>query len=131
MKLTATQETESRRIAQLLYSLVKISGRSMRSIEQELGLGSSSLLKVLNGRIQLQFGHILKILDALEITPAQFFQVAYSERARPSKLIEQLLRYEHLDSAEKSEDSEAYVRRVVLQMFAEFARMDGAPHSGR
>jgi transcriptional regulator with XRE-family HTH domain len=120
MDLTPEQEAESRRIAALLHSLVKFSGRSMRSIEEELGVGSSSLAKVLKGAIQLQFGHILKILDVLDVSPAQFFHVAYSGRVRANKLVEQWRRYEEMDAG-RDETSEALVRRVVREIFGELS----------
>jgi transcriptional regulator with XRE-family HTH domain len=120
MDLTPDQEAESRRIAALLHSLVKFSGRSIRSIEEELGVGSSSLGKVLKGSIQLQYGHILKILEAIGVTPAQFFQVAYSARVRANKVVEQWRRYEELDTA-KDDTPETMVRRVVREIFGELS----------
>jgi transcriptional regulator with XRE-family HTH domain len=120
MDLTPDQEAESRRIAALLHSLVKFSGRSMRSIEEELGVGSSSLAKVLKGAIQLQYGHILKILEVLGVTPAQFFQVAYSSRVRASKLVEQWRRYEEMDAA-KDDTTETTVRRIIREIFGELS----------
>ena len=73
-------DPEVRRVAELLSMVVRMSGRSRRSIEEELGLGSSGLSKILNGTVRLQMSHILSILQAVEVDPGEFFQVAYPRR---------------------------------------------------
>ncbi len=84
-------EPEVRRLADLLAMVVRVSGRSRRSIEAELGLGSSGLSKILNGTVRLQMSHILSLLEAVEVDPNEFFQVAYPRRrARKSPLMEEI-----------------------------------------
>jgi len=47
-------DKEARRLIELLSHLVKISGRSLRSMEDDLGMGSSVMSKILNGVIRPQ-----------------------------------------------------------------------------
>ena len=75
-------DEESRRLARLLGQLLKLDHRSVRSVEQDLGLGSSALGKVLNGNIRLQASHIFMVLNVLEMTPAQFFHMVYPRKPR-------------------------------------------------
>ncbi|HET9226721.1 MAG TPA: hypothetical protein VFR31_08640, partial [Thermoanaerobaculia bacterium] len=73
-------ESDVRRLAELLEQVVRLSKRSRRSLESELGLGSSGLSKVLRGTVRLQISHVLSILEVLEVDPYDFFRAAYSRR---------------------------------------------------
>lgn len=75
-------------MAKLLGVLVRTSDRSLRSLEQELGLGSAGLSKILNGTVRLQLSHILKITEALGVEPGHFFRWAFPTQGRPSGLIQ-------------------------------------------
>ena len=81
-------EREAVRLAELLSLLVRVSGRPRRSIEQELGLGSGGLGKILGGTTRLQMSHVLMILAALGVDPGDFFRWVYPFRGRSSELIE-------------------------------------------
>lgn len=70
-------EEEAQRLVSLLRRLVKLSGRSMRSLEAEVNLGSSLLGKILGGTIRPQLVHFLKICDGLGLSPIEFFEIAY------------------------------------------------------
>jgi transcriptional regulator with XRE-family HTH domain len=70
-------EEEAQRLVSLLRRLVKLSGRSMRSLEAEVDLRSSLLGKILSGTIRLQLVHLLKICDGLGMSPREFFEIAY------------------------------------------------------
>ena len=83
-------DEESRRLARLLGSLLKLDHRSVRSVEQDLGLGSSALGKVLNGNIRLQVSHIFMVLNVLEMTPAQFFHMVYPRKPSMHRLTQEL-----------------------------------------
>lgn len=80
---------ESRRLAHLLGVLVRTSGRSLRSLEKDLGLGSAGLSKVLNGTVRLQVEHVLRITEALGVDPGDFFRWAFPYRGRPGRLIQE------------------------------------------
>lgn len=81
-------DEETRRVAKLLGVLVRTSDRSLRSLEQDLGLGSAGLSKILNGTVRLQLSHILKITEALGVEPGHFFRWAFPTQGRPSGLIQ-------------------------------------------
>lgn len=119
-------ESQARRVARLLGLVVEQSGRSRRSIEAELGLGSSGLSKILNGKVRLQMSHVLSILQAVEVDPGEFFQVAYPRRRAPRKggLLKEarLLMKEteseagETDGGEELEDFDERVRLVILRL---------------
>lgn len=128
-------EIETRRLADLLDQVVRLSKRSRRSLEAELGLGSSGLSKILRGTIRLQVSHVLSILAALQVDPYDFFRVAYGRRRlEKSPLIEQLRALveperekeaaprEERPAGEDLPDFENRVRQVLLKLFSEGAR---------
>jgi transcriptional regulator with XRE-family HTH domain len=118
---------ESRRLAELLSLLVRLSRRSRRSIEEELGLGSSALSKILGGTVRLQVTHVLEILAVLEVDPGDFFRVAYPRRhLRQSPLLERARSFlqpedEEAGGEEGFEELPEFqerVRRVLLQLLS-------------
>lgn len=68
---------EALRLAGMLKTLAKSKGRSIRSLEQQMGVGTSIFHKVLKGEVTLHLRHLLMIADALEIDWAEFFHLAY------------------------------------------------------
>jgi len=121
METSEDHQKESRRLAALLLLLVRLSGRNVRSIEEQLGVGNGALGKVLNGTVRLQVEHILLILDVLGITPAQFFHRAYSreERVKPHPLDDLLneSRGHEITEEEETRRTEKIVRRVIRDIF--------------
>ncbi|MGH9360610.1 MAG: helix-turn-helix domain-containing protein [Thermoanaerobaculia bacterium] len=71
---------EADRIRQLLETAVRISGRSRRQLERDLGLGKSYLTQLFNGRIELKVRVLLAILKEVGVDPLVFFQIAHSPR---------------------------------------------------
>jgi hypothetical protein len=128
MESEARNEEESHRLAKLLADLIVLSRRSVRSIEQQYGVGSSGLGKVLNGTVRLQAGHIFMILDALGMTPGQFFQLAYPRREKPHPLAAELRKTQGLapaaDDQELAGDFEERTRQVILRLFADVIRQE-------
>jgi transcriptional regulator with XRE-family HTH domain len=127
--------SEGRRLAGLLEQLVRQSKRSRRSLEADLGLGSSGLSKILKGSIRLQVSHVLSVLEALQVDPYDYFRVAYAKRRLPkSPLIEQLRALAEAERekepSEKEEppegdelpEFEERVRQVLLKLLRESAR---------
>lgn len=121
MQTSEDRQQESRRLAALLLLLVRLSGRNVRSIEEQLGVGNGALGKVLNGTVRLQIDHILMILDVLGLTPAQFFHRAYSreERVKPHPLDDLLdeSRGHKITEEEETRRTEKLVRRVIRDIF--------------
>lgn len=79
---------ETRRLAQMLRLLIRISGRPLRDVERELGLGSGMLSKILLGRLRLQVSHVLMITRFLGIDPGDFFRWAYPYKGQPHELVQ-------------------------------------------
>lgn len=129
--LDSSIDAETRRLADLLGHVVRLSKRSRRSLEAELSLGSSGLSKILKGTIRLQVSHVLSVLDALQVDPYDFFRVAYGRRRlEKSPLIEQLRalvepgREKETEKAERQAggelpDFEDRVRQVLLKLLSE------------
>jgi transcriptional regulator with XRE-family HTH domain len=115
-------DEESRRLARLLAYLLKLDDRSIRSVEQELGLGSSALGKVLNGTIRLQMSHVLMILGVLDMPPGEFFSLAYPQKSlAPHRLVKEMARLQGPEG-EESPQFEARVRRTLLRLLWELLR---------
>lgn len=118
----ADPEEESLRLANLLLRLVRLSGRSVRSIEHELGVGSSALGKVLKGNIRLQISHVVMVCNVLGLTPAHFFQLAYPKKQPRNALVEELERADraeaHNELLSDRREAEELVRRVLREIFS-------------
>lgn len=116
-------EREAKRLVDLLTRLIRLSGRSLRSLEEELGLGSSVLSKILNGVIRPQLGYVLMICSALGVPPAQFFRLAYPDAGPAGPLVEQFLEAEGRKRLEKEEkapdDLDARVREALFRVLDE------------
>ena len=119
MKRDQGHEEESRRLAQLLYQMLRIQNRSQRSIEQQLGLGSAGLSKILNGTIRLQAGHLLMILGVLGISPGQFFRAAYPKEEPEHPTLAKLREIKGETVEEDSPVFDARVRRSLLRLLQE------------
>lgn len=122
---------ESRRLAELLSLLVQLSRRSRRSIEEELGLGSSALSKILGGTVRLQVTHVLDLLAVLEVDPGNLFRMAYPRRRlRQSPLLEKARAFLQPEEEEPGgeagfdelPDFEERVRRALLQLISREGR---------
>jgi transcriptional regulator with XRE-family HTH domain len=117
------QEQEVRRIAEHLQELIRIEKRSQRSIEQQLGLGSAILSKMLNGTIRLQLSHVLMVLSALEIPPGQFFRAVFPNRGGKEHPALVKLREMHGELVEQdSPELDDRIRRSLLRILKEPSR---------
>jgi len=120
-------DEESRRLARLLGGLLKLDHRSVRSVEQDLGLGSSALGKVLNGNIRLQVSHIFMVLNVLEMTPAQFFHTVYPRKPALHRLTQELREAQGLPAVDEPNDPEleAKIKRILLRILSGLLRAEG------
>lgn len=117
---------EALRLAGMLKTLAKSKRRSIRSLEQRMGVGTSIFHKVLKGDVTLQLRHLLMIADALEIDWAEFFHLAYPRAsAAPAATGGSLLGDLHRalgepegPAAEEISDAEfeAKVKRVLIHL---------------
>ena len=70
-------EDEVRRLTEVLDAVIRVSHRTRRSLEEELGLGSAAMSKILSGTVRLQVIHVVMIAKALGMDPGEFFKIAY------------------------------------------------------
>jgi len=68
---------EIQRICRLLEALLVLSKVQPQEVATRLGSTPGTLRRLLAGEIELKLRHILDILEALGISPATFFRVAY------------------------------------------------------
>ena len=94
---------ETLRLARLLASLARQKGRSIRSLEQQMGVADSLFHKVLKGQVTLQVRHMLMIADALGIEWSELFGLAYPQSGAP-------------EAAGKDADFDARVIRVLQRL---------------
>jgi transcriptional regulator with XRE-family HTH domain len=121
-----THADEVARISRILQQLIEIDGRSQRTLEPLLGLGSSGLSKVLNGVVRLQMDHVLRILDVLEIPPGQFFAEVFPSRGKKHAA---LLKLREINGAPEEEDSpefDARVGRALLRILQDQLQQETA-----
>jgi len=76
-------EAESRRILELLSTLIRILGLSNREIERRVGLSPSYLSRLFGGYLELKMEHVLEIGRALGLEPQEFFELAYPKSSEP------------------------------------------------
>ena len=71
---------ETRRLLGLILAVAKREGKSLRSLEKKLGVGTSVLTKVASGRVIAQVRHLLMLCDALDIPWQDFYAMACKEK---------------------------------------------------
>ncbi|MFY9823543.1 MAG: helix-turn-helix transcriptional regulator [Thermoanaerobaculia bacterium] len=100
-------EEETLRLGQVLKALAKSREKSIRSLEQKMEVADGIFYKVLNGKITMQMRHLLMIVEALGMSPAEFFAAAYPKTARPAP---------KAPKDEEDDELETRVRRVLLHI---------------
>lgn len=61
----------------VLSTMVRLASRTRQSLEQEMGLSSGYLSKLLGGQVELRPRHILMICGAVGIHPSDFYRMVY------------------------------------------------------
>jgi transcriptional regulator with XRE-family HTH domain len=77
-------DDEVRRLAEVLATVVRVAGRTRQSLEGQIGLSSGYLSKILGGTVDLRARHILSIVEAVGMDPADFFRLAFPRRRQPN-----------------------------------------------
>ncbi len=113
------------RVLSLLNDLVSLSGRTKSSLERELGLSSGYLSRILGRTDDIALSHLLPILEALGVTPGDFFRSACPQPAGPAASRSLLAR---LGSASESELDEKVLRALgrLLQSAGRLEALDPA-----
>jgi transcriptional regulator with XRE-family HTH domain len=78
-------DDEVRRLAEVLATVVRVAGRTRQSLEGQIGLSSGYLSKILGGTVDLRARHILSIVEAVGMDPADFFRLAFPRRRQPNE----------------------------------------------
>lgn len=104
-------DEEMLRLAKVLAEAVRFSHRTRQSLEQELGFSAGSLSKVFHGKTVLGLKNLLRILDALGISPKDFFAVAY-EHAESSAEGKRIIRELAESQGGPKADDEDFDQRV-------------------
>jgi len=110
-------EQEAKRLVDLLAGLVRLSGKSLRSIEAELGMGSSVLSKILSGVIRPQLSYVLMVCSALGVSPSQFFRLAYPGAGPADPLVERYREALGLPAPEEVRTPDEFDERVRESLF--------------
>lgn len=91
--MTGTRGLEVQRLLEVLATVVRVAGRSRQSLERQIGLSSGYLSKILGGTVELRVEHILMIVEAIGLSPGDFFRLAYPPgtlSAEAARLVEQV-----------------------------------------
>jgi transcriptional regulator with XRE-family HTH domain len=75
--------SETSHMLQLLRTAVRVLGYSNQELEDKLGVYHGYLGRIFKGAINLQFEDIVRIARALEMEPAEIFQLAYPTAPSP------------------------------------------------
>jgi transcriptional regulator with XRE-family HTH domain len=80
MEMAANQ---GERIASLLRNAIRLSSRTYRDVERQLGWRAGTITRLMRGGLGLKIEHLLSILAAIKLSPARFFAVAYPTASAP------------------------------------------------
>jgi hypothetical protein len=85
-------EAEVGRARETLGHLIELSGMSRREVERHLleqGSGTD-LGRLLSGRLDLKFRHIVDICRVIDIYPLEFFHIVFRDSEQRSPLLQRL-----------------------------------------
>lgn len=83
--MSEKEDQEIRWLLEVLSTVVRVAGRSRQSVEEQAGLSSGYLSKILGGTVELRARHILLILESVGMHPADFFRLAYPQPEPPGE----------------------------------------------
>lgn len=80
--MNADVPSQVQAVADYLRLCIQSERRTLRSIEDELGMGAGYLGQLLRGAVDLKLKHVLGILATMGIHPVAFFGAVYEEPIR-------------------------------------------------
>ncbi len=115
-------------LAFLLKHVIRVSGLSARAIERQLGLSGGYISRLTSGRLELKASHLFDILDALGLTPNEFFSIAFP--LRPGVRSPLMIRLQALSPAtetaqappETLDESDRKLLKAVRRVLAEMEK---------
>jgi len=75
---------EAQKLLAVLRTTMRVLGYSSRDVERRLGLSPSYLSRLFSGKIDLKIDQISEIARAMELDPAEIFQIAFPLSAAPT-----------------------------------------------
>lgn len=88
-RLPADQE-ETRRIAELLRTMLRVLPISNREVERRLNFNVGYLSRLFSGAIELKYEQIVAICRVVGLKPGEFFSLAYSGAESDPELVRRL-----------------------------------------
>lgn len=84
-------EEEVGRLTDLLHGYMRFRHRTVRDVERDLGWGRGTLNRIFAGRSELKLRHILEVAATLDLTPEDFFHMAYAVMPKGSTTVERVI----------------------------------------
>jgi hypothetical protein len=100
-------EEETRRLAELIGSVVRLSGRPLDSVASAAGLCEETLAAIFGGTAKLEVAHILRLAEAFGVHPSEFFVLAFPRRVPSGDTTRKLLERARAALRERSEAADA------------------------
>lgn len=84
-------DEEVSRLTDLLQGYMRFRHRTVRDVERDLGWGRGTLNRIFSGRSELKLRHILEVAATLDLTPEEFFHMAYAVLPKGSTTVERVI----------------------------------------
>ncbi|HEX4952999.1 MAG TPA: helix-turn-helix transcriptional regulator [Thermoanaerobaculia bacterium] len=79
-----SSEDDVQKVLALLKRAIRSSGLSQKEVDRKIGVQPGYLSQVMIGRLDLKAKHLLRALEAIQVDPAGFFNLAFpADRSRP------------------------------------------------
>lgn len=72
-------EDDVQRVLSLLKRAIRSSGMSQKEVDRKIGVKPGYLSQVMIGRLDLKVKHLLRALEAIDVDPAGFFNLAFPD----------------------------------------------------
>lgn len=79
------------RLTDLLQGYMRFKHRTVRDVERDLGWGRGTLNRIFGGRSELKLRHVLEVAATLDLTPEEFFHMAYAVLPKGSTSVERVV----------------------------------------
>lgn len=84
-------EEEIGRLTDLLQGYMRFKHRTVRDVERDLDWGRGTLNRIFSGRSELKLRHILEVAATLDLTPEDFFHMAYAVLPKGATTVERVM----------------------------------------
>jgi transcriptional regulator with XRE-family HTH domain len=84
--------SEVERLLTVFRTAMRILGITNRDVEKKLGVSPSYLSRLFSGTIELKVEHVMELVAAIGLEPAEFFHLAYPRLPEPGSDSAQRLR---------------------------------------